>query len=252
MEEQSELSFCNEVMSADILKSAFTSFLAQPQAYKNDYLQKNVKSVFDGYSYLGQEDSLNQYSSDWLHSFVLSDLTTIDSFPREFHFFLKQQFTQIKAFKTTIDLALANHYGLQVVADLYKNDEVAFMISCNYYPPANDSKELQELLSAHVDVSLFTTFPFGISEGLVVNGIDGTEMSLGKQDMAFSFKGYGAELLSDNEVKATNHYVKVSPHATSERFSFAVFSIPKPSAILKLKSGLLTGDQYYKKYLSLF
>ena len=68
----------------DVIKDAFKAFLEQPKDYKNTYRQSHFNCAFDGYSFLGQTDSLNQYSTDLLYSFVLSRFSSVDKFPKEF------------------------------------------------------------------------------------------------------------------------------------------------------------------------
>lgn len=73
-----------EKSSDEVIKEAFQSFLEQSEDYKNTYRQSHFNCAFDGYSFLGQTDSLNQYSTDLLYSFVLSRFSNVEQFPKEF------------------------------------------------------------------------------------------------------------------------------------------------------------------------
>ena len=74
--------------SDQLIKESFRDFLNQPNDYKNKFLQSQYKTAFDGYSFLGQTDSLNQYDTDLLFSFVLSEFQPTANFPKEFKEFL--------------------------------------------------------------------------------------------------------------------------------------------------------------------
>jgi isopenicillin N synthase-like dioxygenase len=128
------------------------------------------------------------------------------------------------------------------------------MISCNYYPKPTDcnaKKSYNKRLSQHKDVSLFSVFPFGLKDGFTYLNAKDEHISLGDQTTFFAFAGYLTEILSNKEVRALNHSVDL-PLMNSERFSFAMFSIPKPTALIKTDKKEMTGGEYYQEYLNLF
>ena len=61
----------NPLFSSESIKKCFKDFLNRENDYKTNYLQKHFNYGFDGYSYMGQEDSSNQYDDDMLYSFVI-------------------------------------------------------------------------------------------------------------------------------------------------------------------------------------
>lgn len=241
------------IHSDKLIKSAFSSFLKESQEYRNGYLQSELKTGFDGYSYFGQTDSLNQYDTDMLHSFVLSDLQAIENFPKAFHEFLNGQWNLIREEVRSAELQIIKEYKLPFL-ELYEADQMSYMMSCNYYPKAigfQETAKRRTRLSSHTDVSLLTTFPFGISEGLTYWN-SGSKVEVGDQENMMMFPGYFAEFISKREVSALQHQVELPADLESERFSFALFSIPKPDAVFKVNGISYTGTEYYQKYLSLF
>jgi hypothetical protein len=67
-----------------LIDTAYKEFISKDFTYKKTYLQKKYNYGFDGYSYLGQKDSSNQYAEDLLHSFVISEFSDPKTFPKEF------------------------------------------------------------------------------------------------------------------------------------------------------------------------
>ena len=235
------------------VRERFANFLSKPFDYRSSFLQSNFELAFDGYSYWGQEDSLNQYSTDMLHSFVLSDLHEIDRFPVEFQDFLRSEWPRLIEQVKNLEIKLIKENNLPF-EHLYKEDKITYMMSCNYYPKPTgkvESGKDNTRLSAHTDVSLFTTFPYGISRGLSYLQ-NGKQLELGEKNETITFSGYLTELLSNGEVKALKHQVELPSNDEAERFSFALFSIPKPSCKIEINGKLVSGKEYYSKYLSLF
>ena len=151
------------------IKTSFKRFLKQNESYRYRFLQSKYNTAFDGYSYIGQKDSLNQYATDMLHSFVLSDFSNFDEFPNEFHDFLLNDWKKIKNSIKQWETEILKKIDDSTLNHLYENDAIGYMISCNYYPKTKDLNFVAQnntRLSMHKDVSLFTTFPFGIPQGL--------------------------------------------------------------------------------------
>jgi len=138
--------------------------------------------------------------------------------------------------------------------ELYENDSIAYMMSCNYYPKPTTCEVVAKnntRLSAHTDVSLFSTFPFGIPQGFsYFNENEYDEYN--KEENMVMFTGYFSEFLTNGATKALNHQVELPLDLDTERYSFAIFSIPKPNNIIKIGNQQLSGNEYYTKYLSLF
>ena len=87
MSKEELIEFNKDENKKDIFKleNAFKDFMSKSFNYRKIYCQQNYNYGFDGYSYLGMEESTNQYAADLLHSFVLSEFHTIHSFPKEFY-----------------------------------------------------------------------------------------------------------------------------------------------------------------------
>ncbi|UOY04746.1 hypothetical protein L0P88_12340 [Muricauda sp. SCSIO 64092] len=232
------------------LRAALVTFVKRTWDYRKTYLQKELKVAFDGYSYLGQEDSLNQYSFDQLHSFVISDLLPYSSFPKEFHTFLLQEWEPMVQFLTGLQELLLRKFNIEHLKGELRNN-MGYMASCNYYPSLSDKKIKGQRLSTHRDVSFFTVFPFGLDRGLVMQK-DGQKQNVGVMERVFAFPGYMAEVMTEGKIKALDHYVEESKRPNKERFSFAFFSIPRPEAVINFPKGEMDGKDYYKQYLSLF
>ena len=157
----------------------------------------------------GQEDSLNQYATDKLHSFVLSDLHEINRFPFEFQNFLSNEWPRLIQQGKSLELQLIKENNLPFEQP-YLEDKITYMVSCNFYPkPSTNVKSAKNntRLSAHTDVSLFTTFPYEISNGLTYME-KGKQLELGERNETITFNCYLAELLSNEEIKALNHQVE--------------------------------------------
>lgn len=236
------------------IKTSFKHFLKRNESYRYRFLQSKYNSAFDGYSYIGQKDSLNQYSTDMLHSFVLSNFTDIDEFPKEFHNFLLHDWEKITIIVRQYETEILKKINNSTLNHLYKNDAIGYMMSCNYYPKTNSLNFVAKnntRLSMHKDVSLFTTFPFGISQGFTYFR-NKDAITLGARNNIFTFAGYFMEFSTKQAYSALNHQVNLPVDSKSERYSFAIFSIPKPNAKFNIGKHELTGREYYNKYLSLF
>jgi len=236
--------------SDEVIKDAFQRFLEQSEDYKNTYRQSHFNCAFDGYSFLGQTDSLNQYSTDLLYSFVLSKFSSINKFPKEFSKVLETYWdtviTKVKSIEEMVVKQL-NIPGLQAFYDNY----IGHMVSCNYYPKLDIENQRGLRLSKHVDVSLFTVFVYGASNGFTYEDEFGTLKPLHVSEHCVVFPGYLLEYLTKGEYKALPHQVDLSQHH-KERYSFAFFSIPKPEYKMSFNGLEFTSEMYYQKYLELF
>lgn len=241
--------------SDQLIKESFRDFLNQPNDYKNKFLQSQYKTAFDGYSFLGQTDSLNQYDTDLLFSFVLSEFQPTANFPKEFKEFLNTEWKELiaKVRESEIQIIKSQNSSNSIL-ELYEKDAIGYMMSCNYYPkPKNYKVKAKEntRLSAHTDVSLFTTFPFGIAKGFSYLK-ENKPIALGNKEKTLVFNGYFSEFITNGKIKALNHQVELPKNLDSERFSFAIFSIPKPNSTFQIENKTISGEEYYKQYLSLF
>lgn len=82
----------NQPIEKNPFEKTFVDFIRKDKIYKKRFLQENYNYGFDGYSYLGQKDSTNQYPQDKLHLFVLSEFHAIESYPEEFHNYMNFNF----------------------------------------------------------------------------------------------------------------------------------------------------------------
>lgn len=237
------------------IKNALANFIKKDNVYKSQFLQSKYQTAFDGYSFIGQKDSINQYETDMLHSFVLSDFQNLENFPKEFHFFLQEEWEPLKKTVRDIELSIIEELKIPELKRLYDEDVIGYMMSCNYYPKpihchvvaANNTR-----LSAHKDVSLFSTFPYGVAKGLSYCYDNQEPVKMGDIDTMLLFSGYFLEFTSNNLITALDHQVELPKNANEERFSFAVFSIPKPNSSFLHQGKEISSTDYYKAYLSLF
>ena len=235
-----------------LLKSSFEAFLKMPNQYKRKFLQAYYNCGFDGYSYMGQANSINQYDTDLLHSFVLSEFSKKEQFPIEFYSFLNKEWHDIVSKIKSIELELIGQLGIKGLKDFYQ-DAIGHMVSCNYYPKLDNSinSNDSERLSKHVDASLFTVFVFGIDEGFSFQKFKNKKQALASYDNIVVFPGYLLEFLSKGKYKALEHQVDFL-NVDKERFSFAFFSLLKPNQKLKFMDNEFTSEAYFQKYLALF
>ncbi len=242
----------SSLKSSDMqLKESFKTFLNTPKTYKKQYLQAHYNCAFDGYSYLGQTNSINQYDTDLLHSFVLSEFSKKETFPKEFHSFLNTNWETLIARIKEIELTIIEQLNIPELKEFYHTN-IGHMVSCNYYPPVDlKQNKVETRLSKHVDVSLFTVFIFGASEGFTYENSLNKKVNLKATDNIVFFPGYLLEFLTQGKYKALPHEVDFSKN-DEERFSFAFFSIPKPMQTLTFNNVQCTSEAYYQKYLSLF
>ena len=236
-----------------LIKDSFRQFLNRSDNYKSKFLQSEYNIAFDGYSFLGQTDSLNQYDTDMLYSFVLSEFQPKEIFPEEFQTFLSTEWLELIEKVKEKELQILEAQNIPIL-DLYKNDAIGYMMSCNYYPKQKNYKltaKNNTRLSEHTDVSLFTTFPFGISKGFSYSD-SSKQVKLGDEEKTIIFNGYFSEFVTNGKVKALNHQVELPKNLDSERFSFAIFSMPKPGCTFNIGKQKFSASDYYNKYLSLF
>lgn len=233
------------------LKTSFNQFLKQPEFYKKEFLQIHYNSGFDGYSFMGQKDSSNQYDTDLLHSFVLSEFSDKARFPKEFSRFLDHDWNALISKIRAIELCLIKTLNIKGLKEFY-DKSIGHMVSCNYYPKLKASGHNNALrLSKHVDVSLFTVFVFGVENGFSYQNMKSKKEALFAQDNVVVFPGYLLEFLTNGKYKALEHQVDFT-EINKERFSFAFFSLPKPKQDLSFNDLQFTSASYFENYLSLF
>ncbi len=223
--------------------SCMKSFLSREDLYKSDFLQTKLDTLFEGYSYLGQENSSNQYAEDQLFTYVLSDYFDQRLHAKEFYPIIKEQQTlTAKIVELERELIAAISSDLLDFYDRY----VSHSLSANFYP-ANGKSELR--LTEHPDGSLLTVFPFGMDHEFQFETTEGSWHTIERTNEIVCFAGYLMELMTD--IKSLNHKVCKEGHQ-NERFSFAYFSIPTPGSVFKIKGQEISTESYFQKYLSLF
>lgn len=233
------------------IKKALEAFVHTPVSYKNQFLQKQYNTGFDGYSFLGQKDSTNQYDTDLLHSFVISEFTKKEDFPKEFQDFLNDDWNDLVSKVKALELELIKKLNLPDLNRLYKSS-IGHMMSCNFYPKVENSKADADLrLSKHKDVSLFTVFLFGMKEGFAYSNSLGEIQVLNDTYNVVVFPGYLLEYLTDGKYKALEHQVDFNSN-NEARFSFAFFSLLKPIANVVYKEKHFKSETYFENYLLLF
>ncbi len=212
------------------LPGRLREFVARPESYRHRYLQSTYASVFDGYSYAGQADSMNQGPDDALHSFVLSDFHPASAYPREFQGFLQEHWGELTDFATDLERRILDELGQSHIGERLEAC-YGHMMSANYYPPVSVCANVEgPRLTEHPDVSLLTVFPFGIDAGFEYQNADGQWCRPGSIGEVCAFPGELLEWLTAGRVKALNH--RVGP-ATQERFSFSLFSLPYPGMTVR-------------------
>ncbi len=236
------------------LKTAFQDFLKKDKSYKKNYLQKEFSYGFDGYSYLGQEDSSNQYASDLLHSFVLSDFCDPNNFPKEFCDFYAKQWQELQAEIRKLETQIIQQLALPGLSEFY-TEHIGHMISCNFYPKTNGfstTAKNKTRLSEHTDVSLFTIFPFGFDRDFFYQNSKQEWVQIDATDQVVIFPGYLLQYYTQGKIKALNHCVRLPENKNEDRFSFAYFSLPYPKHQFKIGKEVLSSERYFENYLSLF
>lgn len=212
------------------LSDRLRAFVARPEAYRHRFLQSAYTGVFDGYSFAGQTDSMNQGPDDALHSFVFSDFQPASAFPAELQPFLNEKWREVTSLARELEEAALTDLGLEDIAEQYRAG-YGHMMSANYYPPARGcTPGGGPRLTEHPDVSLLTVFPFGIDAGFEYQDAGGRWRTLDSPDHVCVFPGELLEWLSAGRIKALNH--RVSP-APDERFSFSLFSLPFPGTTIR-------------------
>jgi len=236
------------------LRTALQRFLGLPQTQRMEFSQKELGVAFDGYSYLGQTDSLNQYDKDLLHSFVISDISDQENFPEAFQAYLSQEFPEQLVLIKELEKEVLKRLGFREFGAFYEN-HIKHMVSCNFYPElAVKAHNIlpSERLSYHTDVSLFSVFLFGLESGFSYERASGDKVVLDHIDEVVLFPGYLMELMTNGKIKALKHGVILPENRTEQRFSFAFFSLPAPQANIQFGSFKGSGKDYYEQYLNQF
>lgn len=244
-----------EIESDAKIRNTFSNFLKRDVEYREQFLQKNYTKAFDGYSFMGQKDSSNQYEKDRLHSFVISEFNDINKFPIEFHDFLQHDWKNITQKLRKIEIDIVKDLGFQDLINLYEEDVMGHMMTCNFYPKPSvyqDNADAKLRLSSHKDISLFTIFPYGISKGFSYLNSKNENIEVEENNKLIVFSGYFLEFMTGGSIEALDHRVDLPKDLNSERYSFALFSIPKPNKTFLLNGEKIKSEEYYKKYLSLF
>lgn len=241
-------------IESSCLELGFKAFLEKKEEYKLQYLQKNFGYAFDGYSYMRQKDSSNQSYEDDVYTFVLSNFHEPVWFPVEFSFFFSEEWLYLLDKVKQIEKQLIDGLKFKGIQELYAN--MGHMISCNYYPsPTLDQNQSSdERLTAHNDISLFTIFPFGLSDGLQFENDKGNWIDIPACQTMLILSGYLLEFWSKGEVKSLNHRVKADFKRAGNRTSFAFFSLPQPFNEMKFKTGgdTFNSEDYFEAYLAQF
>lgn len=233
------------------LKKVFEKFMSRPLSVRKKYSQEHFDYGFDGYSFLGMPNSTNQYASDLLHSFVLSELNDRALFPEEFQTFLKSYWDDLTNIIFNIEQAIIFQLPKKFRSPIlnFHKEHMGYCASLNYYPKIK-KREHNTRLSQHKDVSLISVFPFGIDEGLQIEMANDQWITVEPTKKAFAFTGYLCQLLTNNQVKASNHRVLFNPHNESKRYSYVFFSLPRPNVQIPVID--CSSKDYFKSYLKLF
>lgn len=247
------------IFDASELTASLRRFVARDEVYRMQFLQKNYDHGFDGYSYCGQEDSSHQASDDLLHSFVLSEFSPAAHFPEEFHSYLTHDWQPLINAVRDLESSILRGLLPAHIHDQYRAS-MGHMLSANYYPPVGEFEHRAEgggRLSPHPDVSLLTVFPYGIDRDFQYRDESGQWRQVPATDRMIAFPGYLLQWLTNGAVPALDHRVCLSADAAaSERFSFAIFSLPRPGTVLyrEIPAGReeITAEDYFREYLSLW
>ncbi len=216
-------------LPSSALADRLRAFVNRPWAYRQRYLQSAYRAAFDGYSFAGQTDSLNQGPDDALHSFVLSDFSPRSAFPEEFQRYLRDEWPAVIRAAREIERGLLIQLGVEGLLEPYAAS-YGHMMSANYYPPAGRAQPEGGLrLTEHPDVSLLTLFPFGAEAGFEYQDAQGAWRALAPSDRVVGFAGELLEWLTAGRIQALNHRVAPAGEGRfGERFSFSLFSLPRP------------------------
>jgi len=234
------------------LPAALRSFSARPFSERQRYTQDNYGVAFDGYSWPGQVDSLNQGPEDGLHSFVFSDFLHPTRYPREFQPFLASHWPAVSAAVRELEQSVLTELELAQVASQHRR-HFGHMMSANFYPALTGSSFSPGglRLTEHPDVSLLTVFPFGIVSEFQYRDANGDWVDLPTCNRVVVFAGDLLQWITDGEVAALHHRVARRPGDSAERFSFALFSLPKPGETLCDKRGNnISAEDWYRLHLS--
>ena len=231
-------------LSAGDLPEQLRAFVARPWAYRQRYLQSAYRTAFDGYSFAGQTDSLNQGPEDALHSFVLSDFSPRSAFPQEFQCFLRDEWPTVTRIAREVERGLLVQLGVESLLEPFEA-HYGHMMSANYYPPGLGAQPDGGLrLTEHPDVSLLTLFPFGVAAGFEYQDAGGSWRALAPANRVVAFAGELLEWLTAGRIRALNHRVAPAQgEPFGARFSVSLFSLPRPGTpIERPLSGAQVGD----------
>lgn len=236
------------------LKDGLERFVKREMGYKQRFLQSKYSYGFDGYSYMGQTDSSNQYASDMLHSFVLSEFEQKEKFPEEFSSYFDTEWKGMQARIREIERALILKLNIPSLIELY-DTHLGHMISCNYYPRTDSIAyhgKSATRLSAHIDVSLLTVFPFGFDNDFYFKDTQGAWKNIAPTKKVVIFPGYLMECITGGAIRGLDHRVSLPIDQSKDRYSFAYFSLPYPGHAFDLNGVRTTSEDYFQSYLDLF
>ena len=240
-------------LSPNRLPEQLRAFVERPWAYRKRYLQSVYRTAFDGYSFAGQTDSLNQGPDDALHSFVLSDFSPRAAFPEEFQRYLRDEWPAVTRAAREIEQGLLVQLGVEGLLEPYAAS-YGHMMSANYYPPAGRAQPEGGLrLTEHPDVSLLTLFPFGAEAGFEYQDAEGAWRALAPTDRMVAFAGELLEWVTAGRIQALNHRVAPTGGETfGERFSYSLFSLPHPGTHItrEASSEAISVEAYIEAHLS--
>ena len=118
-------------LSSKIHLTCMQAFLSRSEEYKAKFLQTRFNARFEGYSFMGQEDSANQYADDQLYTYVMSDYFDSKLHPDEFQLLFEEQ-EQLIPKIAAIERQLLSQL-LPELLDFFDR-HIAHSLSANFYP----------------------------------------------------------------------------------------------------------------------
>lgn len=238
----------NICLDKTIIDESFKAFMSRQISYRKHFLQTEYNYAFDGYSFMGQKNSTNQYAHDSLHSFVISDFHAVKNYPKELRLFMNTCWNELTSVVKEVEQSILHKMLVQSEIIQFHKKNIGHMMSLNFYPIMK--KQNIKRLSTHKDVSLISIFPFGISRELFIIDENGDETNIPPTKNLIAFPGFLIELLSKGKIKALQHHVNCDELINLERYSYVMFSIPTTNINLPIIN--INSENYFKKYLSLF
>lgn len=225
-------------------------FFSRPVEYKRQF-----SYGFGGYLERGYEHSGDPNMPDMQESYTITPGRK-EPLPPELEFLYESLFKKLCQVGEEVVKQVVAHKSLKQCGLTVDDFEFSMLVNYFYpYDPGELEADRAFRMGEHIDEGLFTAMPHGAVydfEAMEDGSWSAPKAPEGLQNGPIVFPGKLAQILSDGNIPALKHRVRLSEKKTA-RISYPFAALPKPGAELKpggRELEMITGRMYMEQYLS--